>query len=267
MRFEDFRHAPRDPRASPLRVHVRMSGHKQPGAQHEPELVTVSRSPTAKRREVERGRLCQRDEVSGRHHLHDAEAETHVLDHRAQVGQRLDRRADVLADLGIAGVPEIARHADAQPAHAGLAIEWHRTKRSCIRDGARDRPRVVEAGRQRDQALRAQQPERRLVAGHAAECRGEPDGSSGVGAECPESQTRSQRGAGSRAGAAWRPVRIPGVARRREVVGERRRREAEFVGGELAENDRALGSCPGHEVRLAPCDMTGEQLRAGGGRA
>src|SRR5207249_1606594 len=120
-----------------------------------------------------------------------------------------------------------------------------------------NRARVVEARRQRDQAFRAQQPERRLVADDAAERGGEPDRSAGVRAERAERHAGRERGAGPCARAARRAVWIPGIARRWEVVGERRRRESELVRGELAENDRALSASPRHEIGLALGDVAG----------
>ena len=123
MRLEDLGHAPRDASASFLRVHVGVPWNEQSAPQHEPELVAVSRPPAAQRRQVKRRRLRKRDEIPGRHHLDDAESEAHVIDRRVLVAERLDRRLDALTHLGIAAIPEIAGHADAESAQAAGAVE------------------------------------------------------------------------------------------------------------------------------------------------
>src|SRR5207248_6459699 len=71
----------------------------------------------------------------------------------------------------------------------------------------------------------------------------------------------------SRTRAARRAVWVPGIARRREVVGERRRGEAELVRGELAQDDGPGRSGARDQVRLTPRDVASEQLRARGRRS
>src|SRR5262249_22138442 len=97
-----------------------------------------------------------------------------------------------------------------------------------------------------------------LEAGDPAERRGPRDRPAGLRAEGPQAHPASHRRRRAAAGAARRPVQVPGVARRRRV-------EAGVLRGHrLADQDRPGLAEPADDGRVLAGDAVGPELRARG---
>ena len=146
----------------------------------------------------------------------------------------------------------------------GIVARQHVEHQRVVFDRPGERARGVEAERQREDAAAADQAVGRLDAGGAAEARRIADRAAGVGAH----GAHAERGGDGRARAARRAaglvVGVPGIARRREGLVGRHRAVGEFVGGELAQDDRAACFQAPHGLGVDRRHVVGAQVRMAG---
>ncbi len=190
--------------------------------------------------------------------------------------------AHALGDLGVEPAGEVlVGHADAQAAHASPArrlvvrdrrVEGRRVARVVPGDDReharraanvrRERPDLVEARRERDEAVARDAAVRRLDPDRSGERRGLADRPARVAAERARDHARRDRRGAARRGAAGSAREVPRVARRAEGAVLARRAHGELVHVRLAD-DHGVGRAKACDHgRVVGRHVAREDLRA-----
>ena len=193
--------------------------------------------------------------------------------------ENLRRGAQNVRQAGVQRLPVLAGEADAQalavarfrrrPLHAGRiarVVAFHVAQQQAqIGGGARHRPALVEAGRERHHAVAGDPPVGGLEAADAAERGWLPDRTAGVGAGCRRHEASGDGRGGTAGGAAGNAARIPGIRHRTEVARLVGRAHCELVHVGLAQRHRAGAHQALHDRGVVGRDELAEHPRAAGG--
>ena len=273
--------------AAPHRLDV-VAAADQGGERHAvAEHLAIIAEPLAQRRLMDRVGLAQHD-----HHAAGCpigeRRQTQLAYRAAEVFEYLDGGGDALprrlvrrivvlvevTDQPDAQSFDVARERGAVVGHravgarrVGGVVPGHRLQHDrAILRGPRHRAGMVEREGERQDAGAADPAIARLQPGETAKRGGAADRAAGVAAGAAEHEARGDRRPGAAARPAGEAARVPRVARRRPGQIERRAAEREFMGGELADHDRAgIGQTP-DRCRILLRHMVDQDLRMAGRR-
>ena len=230
-----------------------------------------------------RGRFRGRDQVVAGQAEVDRARQAAGLDLGTELSRELQRAIDLLADAALdsLGLVQLLRDADPEAAEvlrfgqldglrkldrrriAGIPPGDDPVEQRAVADRLRDRPDLVEARREGDDAVTAHRPVGRSQADDPAERRGLLDRAAGVGPERPRREAGGDRGGRPTRRAAGDALGVPRVSRRAEAGVLGRRAHGELVQVRLAEQRQARLLATrrdgGVEDRLIAC----EDLRRG----